>query len=577
MNKILFKQVRSVRIMLFLTTVLGILGTIVLIAQMSFLSEVVNNVFLRHRELTQVGWLLLFLLVAIVVHAGLVWGREIMARQAAIRVKVALRERVFAHLLRLGPAYCKGEASGELVTAVSDGIERLDAYVSRYLPQLVFSVVTPLLIVAYIFSFDWLSALLLFVTGPVIPMLMILVGSYAEKHVQRQWLALSRMSAYFLDAIQGLLTLELFGRSEFARNRVAQLSDSFRQRTLKMLRVAFLSGMVLEFMVAAAIGLVAVVLGVRLLNNAISFASAFLVLLLAPEFYRPLRELGVQRHAAMEGKAASQRINAILETPIQLVEATTTTQRPGNALTITLSNVAYTYPGSAQPALREINLVLPPHSCTALVGRNGAGKSTLVNLLLRFMDVQSGDIRVNDIPLTTLPVETWREYVALVPQRPYLFSGSVMANIRLARPDASDEDVMNAAVLAGAATFIAQLPQGFATEIGERGTRLSAGQVQRLAIARAFLKDAPLLILDEPTSSLDPESEQLIRQALERLMRNRTVLVIAHRYNTIAGASQVAVLEHGQLIEVGDASLLLQRGGLFASAEDANRKEQFVV
>ena len=577
MNNILFQQVRSARIMLFLTIILGMLGTIVLIAQMSFLSEIVNSVFLRHKSLMQVGWLLFLLLAAIIVHAGLVWGREITARQAAIRVKAELRERVFAHLLRLGPAYCKGEATGELVTAVSEGIERLDAYVSRYLPQLVFSVLTPLLIVAYIFSFDWLSALLLFITGPVIPLLMILVGSYAEQHVQRQWLALSRMSAYFLDAIQGLLTLELFGRSESARNRVAQLSDSFRQRTLKMLRVAFLSGMVLEFMVAAAIGLVAVVLGVRLLNSDISFANAFLVLLLAPEFYRPLRELGVQRHAAMEGKAASQRINAILETPVPLVEATTSSQRPDKSLTITLSNVTYTYPGSERPALQEINLVLPPDSCTALVGRNGAGKSTLVNLLLRFMDAGSGHICVNNIPLTALPVETWREYVALVPQRPYLFSGTILTNIRLARPDASDEDVMKAAVLAGAATFIEQLPQGYATEIGERGARLSAGQVQCLAIARAFLKDAPLLILDEPTSSLDPESELLIRQALARLMRNRTVLVIAHRYNTIAGASQVAVLENGRLIDVGDASVLLRRNGLFASVEDVYRKEQFVL
>ncbi|HET9918724.1 MAG TPA: ABC transporter transmembrane domain-containing protein, partial [Ktedonobacteraceae bacterium] len=323
MNKILFQQVRRVRLPLLLTIVPGILGALVLIAQMSFLSEIVNRVFLLHRSLAQVGELLFLLLAAILLHAGLVWGREVMARQAAIRVKAELRERVFAYLLRLGPAYCKGEATGELVNAVGEGIERLDAYVSRYLPQLAFSVLTPLLIITFILSFDWLSALLLFITGPVIPLLMVLVGSYAEQHVQRQWLALSRMSAHFLDAIQGLLTLELFGRSEAAGKRVARVSDALRQRTLKMLRVAFLSGMVLEFMVAAAIGLVAVMLGVRLLNDNISFARAFLVLLLAPEFYRPLRELGIQRHAAMEGKAALERINTILETPAPCAEPQT--------------------------------------------------------------------------------------------------------------------------------------------------------------------------------------------------------------------------------------------------------------
>src|SRR5205085_1588852 len=193
---------------------------------------------------------------------------------------------------------------GELVTTVSEGIERLDAYVSRYLPQIALSAFVPLLIAAYILPLDWTSAVLLLVTGPIIPLLMIMVGSYAERHVQRQWLALSRMSGYFLDAVQGLTTLKLFGRSGEARERIAQVSDSFRERTLKMLRVAFLSGMILEFMTAAAIGLIAVTLGVRLLDGGISFESAFLVLLLAPEFYRPLRELGVHRHAGMEGKVA---------------------------------------------------------------------------------------------------------------------------------------------------------------------------------------------------------------------------------------------------------------------------------
>jgi ATP-binding cassette, subfamily C, bacterial CydD len=558
MDRAFFRYVKYARVTLFFTIVLSVLATLVLIAQMSFLSTVVDSVFLHHAGLAQVTVPLLLLLAAIVVHAGLVWGREFVARQAAIRVKADLRERVFAHLLRLGPAYSKGEATGELVTTVSEGIERLDAYVSRYLPQLAFCILTPLIIVAYVFWLDWPIGVLLLITGPVIPLLMVLVGSYAEKHVQNQWLALSRMSAYLLDAIQGLTTLELFRASEAAQKRVAQFSESFRQRTLKMLRVAFLSGMVLEFMTAVAIGLIAVVLGVQLLNFNIPFSHAFLILLLTPEFFRPLRELGVHRHAAMEGKAAMQRINTILETPLPFNEDTLSSRRPVEPLTITFSNVTYSYPGGKRPALCDINLELPPDSCTALIGRSGAGKSTLVNLLLRFMDAQEGQISVNGIPVAELPVETWREYIALVPQRPYLFSGSISSNIRMARPDASEEEVKCAAELAGAAAFIEQLPQGYATEIGERGARLSAGQVQRLAIARAFLKDAPLLILDEPTSSLDPESELLIRQALANLMRNRTVLVIAHRYNTIAAASRVAVLDDGWLVQVGEPAALLR-------------------
>jgi ABC-type multidrug transport system fused ATPase/permease subunit len=265
----------------------------------------------------------------------------------------------------------------------------------------------------------------------------------------------------------------------------------------------------------------------------------------------------------MEGKAAAQRISEILNTPLQLQspsspgkQASKVPQTPED-LTIAFTNVSYTYPGSSQPAVAKINLTLPARSCTALVGRSGAGKSTLVNLLLRFIDNESGAITINGIPLNELPLEQWRSLVAFVSQRPYIFYGSAEENIRMARPTATQEEVIAAAEMAGAHEFITQLPQGYATQLGERGTRLSMGQAQRIAIARALLKNAPLLILDEPTSSLDPRSESLIQQALERLMRERTVLVIAHRYNTIKQATQVAVLEHGQLIEVGSQTKLL--------------------
>ncbi len=577
MNKELFRQIKHARSTLALTVIFGALGAAVTIAQMAFLSKIVDRVFLAHASLAQVVPLLLLLLGAIVVRAGLVWIREVTAQQGAIRIKSELRERLFAHLLQLGPAYTRGERTGELVATANEGIERLDAYVSRYLPQLALSILVPLLIVAYILPLDWISAFLLLVTGPIIPLLMILVGSYAEEHIQRQWTALARMSAHFLDAVQGLPTLKLFGRSGAERERIARVSEGYRERTMKVLRFAFLSGTVLEFLTAIAIGLIAVTLGIRLLDGGIAFEYAFLVLLLAPEFYRPLRELGVHRHAGMEGKAAAKRIIEILETPIPVRIGALSARHPGGSLTIEFTGVKYTYPGSDRPALTNIDLTLPAGTCTALVGRSGAGKSTLVNLLLRFIDAQDGTISANGIPLVELPVETWREYVALVPQQPYLFYGSVRANIRLARPGASDREVERAAELAGAAEFISRLSQGYDTGIGERGTRLSAGQAQRIAIARAFLKDAPLLVLDEPTSSLDPESETLIRHALERLVQERTVLVIAHRYNTIANVQQIAVLEDGRLVELGQLTALLEQDGPFARLMGAHRKREVAV
>ncbi len=669
MNKKLLTYSKPIRGIVALTIALGVLAALITIAQMTLLSGIVNDVFLLHKNLAQALAPLALLLGAISARAALLWGREVSAQRAAIRLKTSLRERIFAHLLRLGPAFSKGERTGELVAVVNEGVERLDSYLSRYLPQLVLSVVVPLLIVAVIWPVDWFSAALLLVTGPIIPLLMALVGGYTEKRIQAQWAALSHMSAHFLDVMQGLTTLKLFGRGQAEQERIARISNQFRDRTLQVLRYAFLSGAVLDFMTMMAIGVIATTLGVRLLNHGISFERAFLILLLTPEFYRPLRELGVQRHAAMEGEASARRIFALLETPLphapethdiyghdthdthgsdthdthgsdthdthgsdthapdthkgcRYISQSAADQyvvtplvgvrpyisqsaadqyvvtplvgvrpyisqsaadqyvvtplvgvmgvapagvgEPCGPITIDISAVSYTYPNQERPALDQVSLALPANTCTALVGRSGAGKSTLVNLLMRFMDAERGTISANGVPITALAPETWRERVALVPQRPYLFYGTVRDNIRLARETASDDEIAQAAALAGVTAFIDELPRGWETQVGEQGARLSAGQAQRVAIARAILKNAPILILDEPTSSLDPDSEALIRQAMMSLVRDRTVLVIAHRYNTIAGADRVVVLEDGRVIEAGVPDTLLQSGGAYA-------------
>jgi ATP-binding cassette subfamily C protein CydD len=559
MDRKLFVYCSAARSGLIVAVGLSVLGLGATIAQMTFLSHIVSQVLLAHAHLEQLLPLLLLLLVMVTLRAGLIWGRELAARRSAITVKSEMRRRLFAQVLRLGPSFCRQERTGELVATLNEGIERLDAYVSRYLPQIALSAIIPALIIIFIWPIDWPSAALLLITGPVIPLMMVLVGSYSEKHIQRQWTALSRLSAHFLDTIQGMATLKLFGRSRAEQARITSVSEEFRERTMKVLRYAFLSGAVLEFMIAIAIGLVAVVLGVRLLNRSIPFEQAFLVLLLAPEFYRPLRELGTQHHAGMEGRAAGRRMIEILETPQTPQPQESQESRPAAPLTIECRDLTFTYPGSEQPALRQVNLTLLANTCTALIGRSGAGKSTLVNLLMRFNEADSGTITANGVPLGALSPDDWREYVALVPQRPYLFSGSVRANIQLARPEASIEEVERAAELAGAADFIKALPRGYETEVGEQGARLSAGQAQRIAIARSFLKDAPLLILDEPTSSLDAESEALIAQALKLLMRNRTVLVIAHRSTTLSSADQVVVLDAGRVIETGRPEQLLAR------------------
>jgi ATP-binding cassette subfamily C protein CydD len=568
-NRELVREVRSARVSLGLTVALGLLAAAATIFQLVAFSKVVARVFLQGQDLKEVCGLLLLLIGASCLRSVLVWGREVAAQRGAVRVKSELRERLFAHVLRLGPSYTVGERTGELTTTATEGVEKLDAYVGRYLPQVFLSVLVPLMIAGYISPRDPSSAVLLLVTAPAIPVLMVLVGGYAEEHTRRQWRALSRMGASFLDAMQGLTTSKIFGRSADEGEKVAAASEEFRRRTMKVLRYAFLSGFVLEFMTAAAIGLVAVTLGVRVISGNVPFEVAFLVLLLAPEFYKPLRELGAHRHAGMEGSAAADRIFEILATPARVRQASDNLGPVSDGISIELSGVGYTYPESETAALRELTLTLPANTLTALVGRSGSGKSTVVNLLMRFVDPESGTIRANGVEIMKHSAKAWREKLALVPQRPHLFHGNVLENIRLARPGASREEIERAAELAGADGFIRQLPDGFATQIGERGARLSGGEAQRIAIARAFLKDTPVLIMDEPTSSLDPESERLIRTALKRLTERRTVLVVAHRLNTVYGADKIAVLDWGRLAETGTHRDLVQNHGLYASLVNA--------
>ena len=572
MNRELIKEVRTARVSLGLTVAIGLLAAAATIVQLVALSKVVDRVFLEGTDLIEVRGPLLLLLGASVLRAALLWGREATGQRGAVRVKSELRRRLCAHVLRLGPSYTREERTGELATTATEGIEKLDAYVGRYLPQVFLSVLVPLMIAGYILPRDLSSAVLLLVTAPVIPVLMVLVGSYAEEHTRRQWRALSRMGASFLDAMQGLTTLKVFGRSADEGEKVAATSDEFRKRTMKVLRYAFLSGFVLEFMTAAAIGLVAVTLGVRVISGNMPFEVAFLVLLLTPEFYKPLRELGIHRHAGMEGSAAAERIFEILSTPPRVLRGSGASNLASDEISLELSGVSYTYPGSEEAALREISLVLPAGTRTALVGRSGSGKSTLVNLLMRFVDPETGTIHANGVEITELPADAWRANLALVPQRPHLFHGSVLDNIRLARPEASREEVERAAELAGAAAFIGRLSDGYGTGIGERGARLSGGEAQRIAIARAFLKEAPVLVMDEPTSGLDPESERLIRTAIERLADGRTVLMVAHRLNTVYGADRIAVLDGGQLVETGTHRDLIQTDGLYANLVNAYRR-----
>lgn len=561
----LLNEAHAVRRWLAWTVGLGWAAGALVVLQAFVLSRVVSQVFLHGQTLGgAASWLAAFLLIALA-RAALVWAGEVTANRAAGRVKRNVRERCLAHLFGLGPAYTRGERTGELVNTAVEGIESLDAYFSQYLPQLALTALVPVTFLVLIFPLDLLSAVVLLLTAPIIPVFMILIGNLADSLTRKQWQALSRMSAHFLDMIQGLTTLKLFGRAREQAQVIAAISDRFRDTTLGVLRVAFLSALVQEMVATLSTAIVAVEIGLRLLYGRLSFEQALFVLILAPEFYLPFRQLGVRFHASLSGVAAARRIFEILDTETRKPSdlANQIPLSPPPLVSLSLQDIHYSYDDGERPALNGISFTIGSGQRVALVGPSGAGKSTVAQLLLRFIEPQRGEIRVNGMRLADVPAAEWRKQVAWVPQTPYLFNLSAAENIRLARPQATPDDMIHAAQQAHAHEFIAALPQGYDTLIGERGARLSGGQAQRIALARAFLRDAPLLILDEATSNLDPETEDLIRGATERLMQGRMTLVIAHRLSTVYRADHIVVLDGGRVVEAGTHAALFAQNGVY--------------
>ncbi|EIJ32880.1 thiol reductant ABC exporter subunit CydD [Thiothrix nivea] len=529
----------------------GLVSGLLLIAQAWLLATTVNAVVFNKAVLADVMPWLWGMLAIFLLRAGLAWASEQAAFHAAIQVKLAIREQLYRHVQQLGPAWLSGERSGDIINSLSDGVEALEAYYARYIPAMSLIALVPLAILAFVFGSDWLSGLIMLVTAPLIPVFMILIGKGTEKRNQQQWKSLARMSAHFLDVIQGLTTLKLFNASRREAQMVAQISDQYRQSTMSVLRIAFLSSFALEFLATVSIALVAVFIGFRLFWGEMDFFYGLFVLLLAPEFYLPLRNMGTQYHARMEAIGAAERIMGILaETPPQ------PSPYQGRLGGVSFNAVNFTYPDGRQ-ALNNVSLEIHPNETLAIVGPSGAGKTTLTNLLMGFLQPQSGQILVGGQPLQGITLEEWRKQFAWLPQKPQLFPGTVADNIRLGHPQASLEAVQAAAEQAQAHAFIAALPKGYDTVVGEAGQGLSGGQIQRIALARAFLKDAPLVILDEATANLDMESETLVHRAVQQLAQGRTLIMIAHRLRTVRDADRIVVVDGGQVAQAGTHAELL--------------------
>ncbi|MFK3984551.1 thiol reductant ABC exporter subunit CydD [Micromonospora sp. NPDC050397] len=539
----LLRRVPSTRGQVAVLGGLGVLAAGLVIAQATTLANLLATA--AGGQLDRAA--LIGFVAAVAGRATVLWAQGTVAARMAATVKAALRTDLLDAVGQRGPGWLAGQQAGRIATLAGRGLDALDAYFTGYLPQLVLSVTVPLAVLARLTLADWSSALIIAATLPLIPIFGALLGWQAQAATERQWRRLSLLGGHFLDMVAGLPTLRAFGRARAQVEVVRRMADGHRAATMKTLRIAFLSGLVLELVATLSVALVAVPIGLRLLGGGLALETALLVLLLAPEAYLPLRTAGSRFHASMEGLTALDDALTVLGR----APSTTESDNKGPFLTpgeIRFEGVTVEYERTV--ALRDVSLTIRPGERIAVIGPSGAGKSTLLGLLLGNVSPTSGRITVDGIDLGTADLEHWRRQLAWVPQRAHLFAASLTDNIRLGQPDAPIEAVHAAASAAALDDVLRDLPDGLETELGERGHGLSSGQRQRVALARAFLRDAPIVLLDEPTARLDGGSEAAVLAATRKLVAGRTAVLVAHRPALLAEADRVLRIEAGRLTEL---------------------------
>jgi len=518
----------------------GITGGLV-VTQAWLIANTISDVIIKHEGLARVRTLTILLLAVILGRAAVGWFTERMADRTSASAKSDLRQALVEQIADLGPAGIDRERSGSLVVLATSGVDALDSYFARYLPQLFLAVIVPITIIIVALGADWISAVIIAVTVPLIPLFMALVGASTKVRMERQVRLLQRLAGHFLDVVAGLPTLKVFGRAKAQVAAIRDITDQYRTATMATLKVAFLSSLILELLATISVALVAVAVGLRLLGGHLSLATALFVLILAPEAYLPLRLLGTNYHASAEGMKAAEDVFAVLERPLTPRGTRRDIPDPSGCA-IRIEQLDVHYPGRSLPALSQASFTVNPGEVVALVGPSGCGKSTLLSVLLGFAPAWTGSVHVGDVSMAAMDLDAWRAQVAWVPQRPHLFARSIAENIRIARPDATDDEVGAAIAAAGLEEVVARLPMGPETVLGHEGAGLSVGERQRVALARAFVRDAPLLLLDEPTANLDGRTEENVLGAVRRLTAGRTVLMVAHRPSLLTLADRVVHL-----------------------------------
>ncbi len=557
----LFREARASGWLFPLAVITAFLAGGLAIFQSYQLSRVISGVFLDDRTLAQVTPLLRLILLVVLFRVLFTYLNEMLSGHLAVTVKMRLRTLLLEKIDRLGPEYLKNETTAELTTTALQGVDALEAYFAQYLPQVLIAVILPLTILLVVFPLDLVTGIVFLLTAPLIPLFMVLIGKTVEALTGRQWRALTRLGNYFLDTLQGIATLKLLGRNRERAREIRTVSEQYRETTLNVLRITFLTALALELIATLSTAVVAVEIGLRLLYGRIVFQQAFFILLIAPDFYLPLRNLSARYHAGISGITAAEKIYSVLDAPDLYAEPVRQPETLGHLFEgnfqIALRHLSHTYPGMKENSLENVSLSLERGRHYAIAGKSGAGKSTLARILLRFIEPDAGDLLINDEDFRSWSRETWRKYVGWLPQSPTIFNASIFHNLTLGDPGFTRGQILHALENAELSALVGGLPRGLETSMLEAGNRFSGGELQRVALARIYLRDPQILVMDEPIAHLDPGLQRVLNSSIRRMMTGRTTLTIAHHVSTLEQVDEVFYLKDGRLIAQGCHSDLL--------------------